>query len=1053
MTDDAQWAAFYREINRMEREARGGKRRAPRPLEGIAPPPAALQIADAGIPLDQIQDDPMRLANAEALAREDAARAGLTRRFDQSLAPMGLGQIAAPFTNMAVDPERRQSALRGINAGAQVLSDVGQYVTGYVGGGQAAEDLGQVAQGAPQAIANIPGSIREGTPRAVQGAGNLISQGYDWVSNQADPEAFDEPNFIGGAGTLAVRYGPEIARSITYGPWENEAALQGELDLARARRERGLDVDPLAEDQAADAANAEAGWAGLNLAFAPADVPAAIRGAAEVARPAVNAARAVGENRVARILGDEARQAFIPWNGGYWAGHGVGAGAGGAYGYLSSDAPDVQGRLADAAAPATAGYIAGGPLGGIAAIAPRLPRIAARIAQEAPLRAERAAGEIRPAPIDVPFEATDAPAEAVAREPQNVGEDVLQKLRPLRTPGERADWAGEAIVHQPPDAMGGYDAYGFRGPRDSQFAVKIENVRQHGVPFAEVSFEDIGRSNAYEPYQAQHRFTGTEARQILNRVVAAIEEDARVNARPRYRIAPATPEHEAVYEAMARSIRPPDGYRVERGAPRPSDGLDLAPIYLVRETDAERSAHRLQSVGEDQFFPEAIRNMPLLEAAPLAIGAGGAAAAGADYLDNGQLDGLGEAGLAAMALGPIGRIRGARGAGERIARETGEARLGEQGLNPDPLRNATEQGTRPQPRTGAIRRIDPLIAGLAVGGGALAGGALLSGEAGAQEVEGGLPLEETRARVSDLENDLETFSNVDASDPDSVRRAQQALQARGLYVAADGRLGPETAGAIREHRQQVNAELESARARLEELEQQEASRVTRAGPLHEALREFGPAVAPFAGLAAGHLSRIGAVRSASRRLAERNLEADALLPPSPAPVRRGGTAEPARRMANVNEFWRMGGADERVPYARAQTELGFKRRPDAASGSELFPPDAERFRFNDAAIPAAFGAEAGVTYAFLQDAEQELTEAQAAADSDPNEANLARLESARDKVAILTTAFRAGLGVAAGRLSGVAAHRYRHARPNVPRAENERTLLDQYLAGRPRRPK
>lgn len=374
-----------------------------RPFSGLpqGPQSAVGQLVAPPVPMRApmpLVDDPLRQANAEAAAREQAARAVASREQVQSMVP--LGQVTAPFVNLATDPDERAAVGRAAGAAADWLGDAGQAALDYIGGGQVGRDLTNVAQATPDALAGLPSTLARETPRAIQGAGNL----YNWISNQADPELFDGPNFIGGVGTLGVEYGPEVLRSITVGPWQNEDRLQSEMSLTRARQAQGLPVDPLAIDSLAGQAAAETGWAGLNLAFAPGDVPAALRGLEVVSRPAVNTARAIAENPIVRAAGREARDAVIPWNAGWWAGHGVGASAGGAYGALTSDAPDLQGRLADAAAPAVAGWVAGAPIGATIAVAPRLlgagERIlqAARVADDAPFAFEGGVpigGEIR----------------------------------------------------------------------------------------------------------------------------------------------------------------------------------------------------------------------------------------------------------------------------------------------------------------------------------------------------------------------------------------------------------------------------------------------------------------------------------------------------------------------------------------------------------------------------------------------------------------------------------------------------------------------------------
>jgi hypothetical protein len=743
--------------------------RRPRPLEGIAPPPAWAQIADSGIPLDQIQDGPLRLANLEADARQSTAQTGLDRRLGQNVMP--LGGLTAPFVDALVDPSRRDSLGRAGAGALDWLSDAGQAAMGYIGGGQAARDIGQVAQATPDALANLPGTLQREAPRAAQGAGNLISQGYDWVSNQADPEAFDGPNFIGGVGSLAVQYGPEIARSLTYGPWENEAELQGQIDLARARQARGLgggsEIDPLA-----DAANLETAWAGLNAAFAPGDLPMALRGVQTVAQGTAGAARGAvqgvrGAIDASPLARDLVRDAVIPANVGWWAGHGVGAAAGGAYGAATSDADTWPERLADAGVGAGVGYVAGAPIGSAIALAPRAPRIAGRIGEAlreqfgGASRAERATSPIESI-RDVPFQASEQAPELVARSPERVGEDVLSGvgtraqrvsgpegyieyevkpdgwhitnvsvnrdigdgqglyarlmesaqangaeilmgrrhargsaplgdgLQPVRTPEERADWARQALLEVPEDVDGaGYPVYGFRGPRNAEFAVSINGDQN----FGQVQLEDIARADQYEPYglRAGERFSPQEAQRVIERAVAAISEDAATRARQAYRLYPASDSHRLIYQRLARNIIPPEGYEV-RVAPGAGGHIDL----VRTEAAPPPRPSQLQRVGDGELLPEAIRSMPLL-----GIGAGAAlgGAAGnallsdanaSDGSEGGGFDPLGT-GIGAIAGGVIGG-RGLRGASHLPMDEASRmARAREMGFDVEtPLYHGTD---------------------------------------------------------------------------------------------------------------------------------------------------------------------------------------------------------------------------------------------------------------------------------------------------------------------------------------------------------------------------
>ena len=352
---------------------------------------------------------------------------------------------------------------------------------------------------------------------------------------------------------------------------------------------------------------------------------------------------------------------------------------------------------------------------------------------------------------------------------------------------------------------------------------------------------------------------------------------------------------------------------------------------------------------------------------------------------------------------------------------------------------------------GPLTRTAALATGATLVG---AGVAQASEERGQQQQT----LETARASVQQLEANAQAFSQIDRSDREAVRQAQEFLQSQGLYltdnsgreVVPDGEWGSGTTIAVREYLERNATELERARAWLAEAEAEATSRATRASPLHEGLRELGPLAAMAGGAYLGHRFRVGAVRKANARLEELNRDANALL--TPGPVMRGRSAaaqaEPARRAAYINDFWRLGGAGERVPFAATKTPRGFRRRGGAADPATLYPQESSRFRGTDIGMIGAGLGEAGVSGGALYLAQQELAEAQAAANQSPSEANLTRLERARDAVAVLQSTMRAGIGVAMGRAGGAVIHPYARGRPNIAEAERERLLLDQHLSRR-----
>jgi hypothetical protein len=379
--------------------------------------------------------------------------------------------------------------------------------------------------------------------------------------------------------------------------------------------------------------------------------------------------------------------------------------------------------------------------------------------------------------------------------------------------------------------------------------------------------------------------------------------------------------------------------------------------------------------------------------------------------------------------------------------------------------SAAKRAIRPIDLSRLPRKRAPAIVG-AAGAGAGVGALAMAGESRAQTRE----LDEARAEVQRLSAAAELFSSVDPNDPASVRRAQQALQARGLYVADDGRLGRETAAAIREHREQVRAELEVAQRHLIQLEEAERTRRILPSPEEEGRRELLLGLSALAGGALGVLPRLGHVLGNSRRiklqnraLANRfpNPRALPRLPAIPngtigerlaaAEQRDAIRADAIARQEAVNRFWVEGGAGQRVPFASANTARGFKPNPRAAETSQLFPPGGDDLRI-DAGYGAVGLGEAAWAQSQLPAAREELRKAQEAVDEDKSEYNLTRLRRAQDAVFRWELALRGGLGFAGGvALAPLKLHRS-YPRPTavIERAGQERAFLNQYLSPRGR---
>lgn len=313
-------------------------------------------------------------------------------------------------------------------------------------------------------------------------------------------------------------------------------------------------------------------------------------------------------------------------------------------------------------------------------------------------------------------------------------------------------------------------------------------------------------------------------------------------------------------------------------------------------------------------------------------------------------------------------------------------------------------------------------------------------------------IEVTRSRVAKLQNDLDVF---DRGTPEEI---QTALDKRSFDLGPkgiDGNIGDMTKAAIREYRKQTAAELDKERKRLADLEgldtklsaeatQQAAYEATAPSEKHELLREFGPWAATAAGLGLGLMTRGGAVKKAAIESAKKAAAADALLMPGVA-VADGAKAALSpkgltSRAANLNEFWRMGGAEEAVPFID-KPKVGWRARTGAAEPSELFVEQSPHLRANDVGMIGSGIGEAGLSTGAYFAANAELEAAQKIADENPTQANLARVERAKDMLKIAESAMRLGLGFAGARGFAALKTPYKSIRPNVPGAEAERSLL------------
>ncbi|MEL7446071.1 MAG: hypothetical protein AAGK02_09685 [Pseudomonadota bacterium] len=360
-----------------------------------------------------------------------------------------------------------------------------------------------------------------------------------------------------------------------------------------------------------------------------------------------------------------------------------------------------------------------------------------------------------------------------------------------------------------------------------------------------------------------------------------------------------------------------------------------------------------------------------------------------------------------------------------------------------------------------------------------------------------------------LEEDLRLLESPDA-DP---RMIQDTLQRRGFDLGPagiDGNIGPATRQAIAENIAQIRADREALRANIESLQERRNDLEIRAVSANQqsgnAFIEKGlPAAATVAGILGAYKLRgrgVAKSQQAARAIEDKANAFVTRLPPPPGqpdkPLRRflpgqeglrnqvaeeaaeadklakqfedrlagrggagftrSGINSPDTRAANVNEFWRLGGAGEDVPF-EPKAKGGWKPRKDPADLSTLYRPQGtvgramepltSRVRVGDVAAVATGAADAALMEPLLQSARKDIEEAkadlaryEAARDATGIERAQERLQQAKTMETVFLTAQRMGIGLAAG--GGLATMKgggYATPRPNLAGAERERALV------------
>jgi hypothetical protein len=258
--------------------------------------------------------------------------------------------------------------------------------------------------------------------------------------------------------------------------------------------------------------------------------------------------------------------------------------------------------------------------------------------------------------------------------------------------------------------------------------------------------------------------------------------------------------------------------------------------------------------------------------------------------------------------------------------------------------------------------------------------------------------------------------------PIDGNEGEKTLAARELAKQAKDKAAADTAKTTADT---ARATADEAKAAAEKLNaENEATRLTQLGEGNErlkqveaavpawrkALREYGPPLGYVVGGAIGLGTRGGVYKRATNAAEGRAAKAEALFNEDLG-ASKGATNA---RVERVNEFYRQGGAGDRVPFVNTPNEApGFALNPDTLSPGKLYKPDLPRAALTNLGANALAGAE--MTYAHVQgkDAQAELAASRAAIDkSGPSENNIQRLQTATDNAAWYEFLTNAGRGSA-----------------------------------------
>lgn len=232
---------------------------------------------------------------------------------------------------------------------------------------------------------------------------------------------------------------------------------------------------------------------------------------------------------------------------------------------------------------------------------------------------------------------------------------------------------------------------------------------------------------------------------------------------------------------------------------------------------------------------------------------------------------------------------------------------------------------------------------------------------------------------------------------------------------------------------------ETGNARLNEMEND-------VSPVKRAMRDYSMPIGVSTGLVGGALTRAGVTKAYNYVTKQGAEKAEKIF--------EGTVKAVPKRVSRVNEFWRQGGAKSEVPFTSTPDKApGFTSNPGAKPIADLYQPNSVKNLLTDFGITGAFGGEMAAGHYIGEDAKQELRAANEAAQADPSEINIRRLQSAKDNVAYADFFMNMGRAGAIGYGSGALKFKRQPTAPSGAAAEAEKLDLEALLRKKTALPK